>query len=159
MGARCLSVLAFVPLAVIAGSVASVGLIIQRRYRTWCGICVAGLIANLSLNMWWIPSHGALGASYATLLTECFVGLSAWIALRRNTMRGGWTFSWSLVTSSLPLPLLFFLILTCLDLSADLYSMAILAAAVALPAGYILMRGSASVVRKLFESEFAEESG
>lgn len=39
---------------------------------------VAGAVMNVALNLWWIPTHGALGAAYATLVSYAF---ASWITL------------------------------------------------------------------------------
>jgi len=39
---------------------------------------VAGAVMNIALNLWWIPTHGALGAAYATLVSYAF---ASWITL------------------------------------------------------------------------------
>jgi O-antigen/teichoic acid export membrane protein len=39
---------------------------------------VAGAVMNIALNLWWIPSYGALGAAYATLVSYSF---ASWITL------------------------------------------------------------------------------
>ncbi|MEE9395126.1 MAG: oligosaccharide flippase family protein [Planctomycetota bacterium] len=81
-----LSILTVVPLAVVAGALASAALIAIGRTRDWAAVALVGLAINLSLNAWWIPEHGARGAAWATAITEAFVGASsaalAWFHLR-----------------------------------------------------------------------------
>ncbi len=45
---------------------------IDRQGRLCLGTCIA-LAINVSLNLWLIPTHGALGAVFATLASESFL--------------------------------------------------------------------------------------
>ena len=52
------------------------------RFRAIVVVSTASLVLNVVLNLLWIPSHGLLGASWATLLTEAAYFLATAAALR-----------------------------------------------------------------------------
>lgn len=52
--------------------------------RAYALCCFAALLANLLLNAWLIPSHGASGAAWATLGTELVVTLMCAVGLHRS---------------------------------------------------------------------------
>ena len=51
-----------------------------QRYRTWAQIAAAAL--NLGLNFWLIPSHGWLGAAWASLATDGTLAAVNWLLLQ-----------------------------------------------------------------------------
>ncbi len=51
-----------------------------QRYRTWAQIAAASL--NLGLNFWLIPSHGWLGAAWASLATDGTLAIVNWFLLQ-----------------------------------------------------------------------------
>jgi O-antigen/teichoic acid export membrane protein len=61
------------------------------RFRTIVLVSTGSLVLNVVLNLLWIPSHGLLGASWATLLTEAGYFLSTAVALRIFGKTIAWT--------------------------------------------------------------------
>lgn len=51
----------------------------NQRYRTAAQVTVA--LLNLGLNLAWIPTHGWLGAAWASLITDGALGILCWAAL------------------------------------------------------------------------------
>ena len=47
-----------------------------QRYRTAAQIAVA--LLNLSLNVFWIPAYGWMGAAWASLITDCALAVLCW---------------------------------------------------------------------------------
>ncbi len=47
-----------------------------QRYRTTAQVAVA--LLNLSLNVFWIPAYGWMGAAWASLITDCALGVICW---------------------------------------------------------------------------------
>jgi O-antigen/teichoic acid export membrane protein len=65
---------------VFVGYVATQGLAVLGRRRTWLGIALAGLVVNLGLDLLLVPTMGGAGAVWATLAAECVVAVSALVA-------------------------------------------------------------------------------
>ena len=59
----------------------------EGRSRWIAALSFLALGLNLGLDLWWIPSHGALGAAWATSATEVAVMLLAFAAPRRAGAR------------------------------------------------------------------------
>lgn len=64
------------------------------RQGTRTAIQVGVLLANVGLNLWLIPAHGAWGAAWATLVCESALAVALWIALLRVIRRAGPRRSW-----------------------------------------------------------------
>jgi O-antigen/teichoic acid export membrane protein len=57
-------------------------LLVVEQKTVWSIVCaVAGLILNVLFNLWLIPSHGAVGAAYATAIAYVIVWFLASLAL------------------------------------------------------------------------------
>jgi O-antigen/teichoic acid export membrane protein len=56
-----------------------------QRYRT--GTQILATLLNLGLNLWLIPSHGWLGAAWASLATDGSLGVMNWSVLRFLTLK------------------------------------------------------------------------
>lgn len=56
-----------------------------QRYRTTAQFFAASL--NLGLNLWLIPHYGWLGAAWASLATDCSLGVINWLVLQRLSNR------------------------------------------------------------------------
>ncbi len=52
---------------------------------TLCGIVLVALLLNTGLNLYWIPTHGALGACYAALISQTACGLACMLMARYKT--------------------------------------------------------------------------
>lgn len=63
--------------AVYLGFLATQGLVVLGRAKTWLGLALIGLVVNVVLNLALIPSYGARGAAWATVATEVMVAVSA----------------------------------------------------------------------------------
>ncbi len=81
VAASALSTLKLVPAAVAFGSAFSLALVIGRRYGLWLLVTALGLVANVALNLLWIPAEGPVGAARATLVTEFLVAVLAGLVL------------------------------------------------------------------------------
>jgi O-antigen/teichoic acid export membrane protein len=60
-----------------------------QRYRTTAQIAVA--LLNLSLNVFWIPAYGWMGAAWASLITDCALGVLCWTLMAWVAHRAGLT--------------------------------------------------------------------
>ncbi len=57
-------------------------------------LLVAGAVANVALNLWWIPAGGMMGAAWATLCAEAGVlGASYWVVRTRLGLHLQWGFA------------------------------------------------------------------
>lgn len=63
------------------GAVGTV-IILTRRQMAWIWISATGLFLNISLNLLWIPSRGAVGAALATALSTAVLYISATLYVR-----------------------------------------------------------------------------
>jgi O-antigen/teichoic acid export membrane protein len=67
-------------------------------------ITALGLVANLSLNLWWVPYFGLSGAMAATAISGFAILLLTLLSLRMVKIRFGWSFY---LIGMLPVLLLF----------------------------------------------------
>ncbi len=74
VGAECIA--AFTALALTA-------LVAMGRNRLYLVAAVAGLVVNVALNLWLIPTHSYEGAAMATLVTNALVLVLIWVPLSR----------------------------------------------------------------------------
>jgi O-antigen/teichoic acid export membrane protein len=68
--AAAFAVLVATLLPIAFGTMASLALIAQRRYRTWCAITALGLALKLALGVFLIPRVHMAGAAWAALAAE-----------------------------------------------------------------------------------------
>jgi O-antigen/teichoic acid export membrane protein len=61
-----------------------------NRWRTIVVVSTLTLALNIGLNLLWIPEHGFLGSSWATLLTEAAYFALGAVALRSYGLRASW---------------------------------------------------------------------
>ena len=61
-----------------------------NRWRTIVVVSTVTLALNVGLNLLWIPRHGFLGSSWATLLTEAAYFALGAVALRSYGLRAAW---------------------------------------------------------------------
>ena len=64
-----------------------------NRWRTIVVVSTVTLVLNVGLNLLWIPRHGFLGSSWATLVTEAAYFALGAIALRSYGLRAAWVSS------------------------------------------------------------------
>ena len=83
-----LAIQGFTPLAVALGSVGTLTLVARRRFGSLCFIAALTLILDAVLIALLVPRLDAVGAAWATLLSECFVGAASFVALRERDPRG-----------------------------------------------------------------------
>ena len=61
-----------------------------NRWRTIVVVSTLTLVLNVGLNLLWIPTHGFLGSSWATLVTEAFYFAVGAAALHSYGLRAAW---------------------------------------------------------------------
>ena len=86
--ARLLGVLAWALLFILPNAVLTQAAIALNRDRAYAVMATTAAIFNVGLNIWLIPRHGALGASWVTVATEAWLfALLAFSMLRWCTER------------------------------------------------------------------------
>ncbi len=80
-----LAILGWAPVFMFLGSLHGTLLIAFDAERTLFWLSLAAAILSLSANAWLIPRFGLIGASWSTLGTEAFVGVSCLLLVRRRT--------------------------------------------------------------------------
>lgn len=97
------------PLALIYCCFSASSVLLQNYF--WCAekgrvvglITASGLVANLLLNLWWVPIFGLMGAMAATAISGAAILLLTLLSLRIVNIRLGWSFY---VIAMLPISLL-----------------------------------------------------
>jgi O-antigen/teichoic acid export membrane protein len=83
--APALAVLAWAPLFMFLGSLHGTLLIALDAERTLFWLSLAAAALSLTASAWLIPRYGLVGASWATVATEAFVGIGCLLFVRRRT--------------------------------------------------------------------------
>jgi O-antigen/teichoic acid export membrane protein len=86
------------PLALIYCCFSASSVLLQNYF--WCAekgrvvglITALGLVANLLLNLWWVPVFGLMGAMAATAISGVAILLLTLFSLRMVQIRFGWSF-------------------------------------------------------------------
>lgn len=79
--ALCLPVLTGYSLVQVYGTV----LTAMGYIRTFCMIVFLALLLNTVLNLYWIPSLGAIGSCYAALISHTLCGIASMLVARQKT--------------------------------------------------------------------------
>lgn len=98
------------PLALIYCCFSASSVLLQNYF--WCAekgrvvglITASGLVANLLLNLWWVPIFGLMGAMAATAISGAAILLLTLLSLHLVKIRLGWSFY---LIAMLPISLLF----------------------------------------------------
>jgi O-antigen/teichoic acid export membrane protein len=80
-----LAILGWAPVFMFLGSLHGTLLIALDAERTLFWLSLAAAVLSLSANAWLIPRYGLVGAGWATVGTEAFVGVSCLLLVRRRT--------------------------------------------------------------------------
>ncbi len=79
-----LAILGWAPVFMFLGSLHGTLLIALDAERMLFWLSLAAAVLSLSANAWLIPRYGLIGASWATVGTEAFVGVSCLLLVRRR---------------------------------------------------------------------------
>ncbi|GAB3337647.1 lipopolysaccharide biosynthesis protein [Marilutibacter aestuarii] len=63
------------------------GLLLEKRSKTVLGLVFLSLLLNGMLNYLWIPSHGVMGAAWATVASSAGLGLAHCVVVKRSLLR------------------------------------------------------------------------
>ena len=84
-GAGCLAILSLAIVLVFCAYPHIMTLLAAGRQRVMMWISTAGVVINVTLNLWWVPRFGIEGAAWATVATEAGVVLAAAVCTRAAT--------------------------------------------------------------------------
>lgn len=80
--------------AIYAGAILMTALVALRRNVESLWIAAGGVLVNVGLNFWAVPTYGITGAALATFATEGFVTLAAAFVIVRAGVRPGAAWHW-----------------------------------------------------------------
>ncbi len=63
------------------------GLLLEKRSRMVLGLVFMSLVVNGALNWLWIPDHGVMGASWATVCSSLALGVAHCLVVKRSLLR------------------------------------------------------------------------